>query len=61
MTKATKRTAKGVIAGVVVGSAVSAVTIYSARPKTAKMMRKKAAKALDTVGNVMQSLADYTK
>ena len=53
MTKATKRTAKGVMAGVVVGSAVSAVTLWSMKPKTGKMIRKKAAKALDTMGTVM--------
>ena len=61
MTKATKRTAKGVIAGVVVGSAVSAVTLWSMKPKASKMIRKKAAKALDSMGTVMQNIADYTK
>ena len=61
MTKATKRTAKGVIAGLMVGSAVSAVTILSSRPKAGKAIRKKTAKALDTVGNVMLNLADFTK
>ncbi len=61
MTKATKRTAKGVAAGIIVGSAVSAVTVWSMRPKTGKMIRKKTAKALDTMGTVMQNIADYTK
>ena len=61
MTKATKRTAKGIMAGVAVGTAVSAIAMVSMKPKPSKMLRKKAAKALDTVGNVMQSLADYTK
>ena len=61
MTKATKKTAKGVIAGVMVGSAVSAVTLYSMKPKAGKMLRKKAAKALDSVSSVMQNIADYTK
>jgi len=61
MTKATKRTAKGLLAGVMVGSAVSAVTIISMKPKPGKMLRKKASKALDAMGNVMQNIADYTK
>ena len=60
MTKASKKTAKGVLAGVVVGSAVSAIAVWSMKPKTGKMIRKKTAKALDTVGAVMQNLADYT-
>ena len=61
MTKATKRTAKGVLAGIAVGSAVSAVTIWSMKPKAGKMMRKKASRALDTMGTVMQNIAEYTK
>ncbi len=61
MTKATKRTAKGLLAGVVVGTAVSAATIISMKPKPSKMLRKKAAKALDTMGSVMMNIADYTK
>ena len=61
MTKATKRTAKGVIAGIMVGGAVSAVTIISSRPRTGKTLRKKAAQALDTVGTVMLNLADAAK
>ena len=61
MTKATKRTAKGVVAGVMVGAAVSAVSMYSMRPKAGRKLRRKAAKALDSVGTVMQNLAEYTK
>ncbi|MBQ7714763.1 MAG: hypothetical protein IJT70_02715 [Clostridia bacterium] len=61
MTKSSMRTAKGVIAGLMVGSALSAITVYSIKPKTGKKLRKKAAKALDSMGCVMQNLADYTK
>jgi len=61
MTKATKRTAKGLIAGVMVGSAVSAVTIISMKPKPGKAIRKKASRALDAMGTVMQNMADYTR
>ncbi len=61
MTKATMRTAKGMIAGIMVGSAVSAIAVYSMKPKAGKMLRKKAAKALDSMGNVMQNIAEYTK
>ncbi len=61
MTKSAKRNAKGIIAGMMVGSAVSVITIASMKPKPAKTLRKKAAKALDAVGCVMQNIADYTK
>ena len=61
MTKATKRTAKSMVAGAVIGSVVSATAIMTMKPKPSKVMRKKAAKALDAMGNVMQNIADYTK
>ena len=61
MTKASKRTTKSLVAGMIAGTAVSAVAMISMKPKPSKMIRKKAAQALDTVGNVMQNLADLTK
>ena len=61
MKKSVMRTAKGIMAGVAVGTAVSMVSIISMKPKPAKTFRKKAAKALDTVGEVMMNLADLTK
>lgn len=61
MSKSSRRTVKGIAAGMIVGSMVSAVTIASMKPKPGKMIRKKAAKALDAMGNVMQNIAEYTK
>ena len=61
MKKSAARTAKGIMAGVAVGTAVSMVSIMTMKPKPAKAFRKKAAKALDTVGEIMMNLADYTK
>ncbi|MBQ7669508.1 MAG: hypothetical protein IJS45_02160 [Clostridia bacterium] len=61
MTKTAVRKAKGIMAGIVAGSAVSLITFYSSKPKPAKTFRKKAAKALDAVGTVMQNIADITK
>ncbi len=61
MKKSVMRTAKGVMAGVAVGTMVSVVSIAAMKPKPAKTFRKKAVKALDTVGGVMMDLADWTK
>ena len=61
MSKTTARKAKGIMAGIIAGSAASLITFYSAKPKPAKTFRKKAAKALDTIGTVMQNIADITK
>ena len=61
MKKTASRTVKGVMAGIAVGTMVSMVSIVSMKPKPAKTFRKKAAKALDAVGEAMMGLADWTK
>lgn len=61
MKKAAMRTAKSLAAGIAAGTAVSVITMLSMKPKPVKVFRKKASQALDAVGAVMMSLADYAK
>lgn len=54
--------AKGVAVGIVIGSAVCAVAMGcgAMKPKK-KTVRYKAASVLDTVGSVMQNIADCAR
>lgn len=60
MMKENKGIAKGVLAGVIVGTAVSVVAISSMKPRK-KNIKMRTANALDTVGSIMQNIADYTR
>lgn len=51
---------KGMIAGIVIGSAVGMAVKTMTQPKKSKFA-KKAGRALDTVGTVMQNIADMVK
>lgn len=51
---------KGMIAGIVIGSAVGMAVKTATRPKRSKLA-KSAGRALDTVGSVMQNIADMVK
>lgn len=61
-TNSTMKVAKGIAAGIVIGSAVCAVAMGTGmmKPKK-KSIRHKTANALDTVGTIMQNIADYTR
>ena len=61
MTNGMMKTVKGMITGIVVGSAVSVAAVCAIKPKPKHTIRKKTANALDTMGNIMQNLADFTR
>lgn len=50
---------KGVVAGLVIGGTVGMAVAGTIRPKKSKM-RKNAGRALDAVGAIIQSAADFT-
>jgi len=60
MTRETSRIAKGIFAGVVIGTAVSAVALSSMKPKK-NTLKRKTVNALDTVGSIMQNIAEYSR
>jgi len=61
MTKQITRITKGVIAGMVIGG-TAGVALTCAMKKPAKSnFRRTAASAMDTVGAIMQNLADFTR
>ncbi len=60
MTREISRISKGILTGVVIGTAVSALAISSMKPKK-KNIKRKTADALDTVGSIMQNIAEYTR
>ncbi len=60
MTGEKKGIVKGVLTGVIIGTAVGMVAIGSMKPKK-KTIKYKTANALDTVGTIMQNIADYTR
>ncbi|NLK39024.1 MAG: hypothetical protein GX303_02080 [Clostridiales bacterium] len=51
---------KGVIAGIVIGSAVGMAVKTATQPRRSKFART-AGRALDTMGTVMQNIADMVK
>ena len=58
----TADSAKYVVEGMVIGSAVgTAVTVMMKQRHQHSMMRAKAAAALDTVSTIMQNVADFTR
>ena len=56
----TMNIAKGIITGVVIGGTAAAVIAKSSKPKKSKF-RRTAVHALDTMGTIMQSMADYAR
>ena len=58
----TMDTAKYIVAGMVIGSAVgTAVTVAMKSRHPHSAVRTKAAAALDAVGTIMQNVADFTR
>lgn len=58
----TMKTAKNIACGIVIGSAVCAVAMGAGMMKPKKnTIKHKTANALDTVGNIMQNIADFTR
>ncbi len=60
MTRENSRIAKGILTGVLIGTAVGAVALSSMKPKK-KSLKRKTVNALDTVGAIMQNIADYSR
>ena len=60
MTREASKITKGILAGVVIGTAVSAVALSSMKPKKTTLKRK-TVNALDTVGSIMQNIAEYSR
>lgn len=60
MTKEASRIAKGIFTGMVIGTAVSVIAAGTMKPKK-KSIKRKTANALDTVGSIMQNIADYAR
>ena len=60
MTRESSKIARGILAGVVIGTAVSAVALSSMKPKK-NTLKKKTVTALDTVGSIMQNIAKYSR
>lgn len=60
MKRNTENLTKGMIAGLVIGSAVGMAVKTVAQPKRKKIV-KTAGRALDTVGTIMQNVADMVK
>ena len=60
MSKTVMNVAKGVIAGVAIGTAVGMV-VKSGAGKSKSKLAKNASKAFQTMGNVMYSISDLAK
>lgn len=52
---------KGVMTGIVIGGAAGMVAMSALKPNKKKMIKKKTANAIDTVGAIMQNIADCTR
>lgn len=61
MMKSTVNIFKGVVTGLVIGGALSAVAVGAMKPSKKRMVKKKTAHAIDTVSAIMQNIADYTR
>jgi|GEM_PF-562926 len=51
--------AKGIVAGLVIGGTVGMTIVGMIRPRKSKLKRN-AGRALDAVGSIIQSAADFT-
>lgn len=60
MTKASK-IISSIACGVVIGGTVSAVALNSMKKPKKSSLRKTTANALETVGTIMQNIADYAR
>lgn len=53
--------AKGIAAGVVIGGAIGATVVASIHPQKRNALKKSAVNMMDTVGSIMQSIAEYAR
>ncbi len=58
MSQTMMKVTKGVMAGVMIGSAIGAVSVAMVKPKKSKF-KKSASRALDAVGSMMQNFSDW--
>ena len=62
MTKSrTSNIVKSIACGLVIGGAVSAVAMNSMRKPKKSTLKKTTVNAIETVGTIMQSIADYAR
>ena len=61
MTKQIMNVAKGVITGMVIGGAAGFAIAASSRHPVRRSIRHSAIAAMDTVGTIMQAVADITR
>lgn len=52
---------KGVLTGMAIGGAAGVALACNMRKPTKRVIKKKTAAAMDTMGSIMQSIADYAK
>ena len=60
MSRNSMNVVKGVASGIIVGGVAGIALASAMRPKKSKI-KKAAARTLDTVGSIMQNVADYTR
>ncbi len=60
MRRSAENLARGMIAGIVIGSAVGVAVKTATQPRK-KKIAKTAGRALDTMGSVMQNIADMVR
>ena len=58
MSQTTMKVAKGVAAGLMIGSAIGVVSVTMMKPKKSRFKRS-AGRALDAVGTMMQNVSDW--
>lgn len=52
---------KGVLTGMAIGSAAGVALACNMKKPTKRAIKRKTASAVDAVGSIMQSIADYTR
>lgn len=61
MTKQIMNVTKGVLTGMVIGGTAGVALACSMKKPVKKSVRRTAASAMDTVGMIMQSIADFAR
>lgn len=52
---------KSIVTGMVIGGTIGVSLAMTMKPPTVRTFKKKTANAIDTVGAIMRSVADFTR